>query len=80
MPNKALADLQPIPSTVIALDTPKTAAEIVRVRKILNISQKTLALEMRITPSYLCDLELSRRDWNMELFKMAKDAMGRLSK
>lgn len=46
----------------------------------LGISQKTLAMEMGITPSYLCDLEQSRRDWDMSLFNKAKEAMGRLSK
>ena len=80
MPNKLLADLQPIPSKQIALDSEKTAPEIVRVRQALDISQKSLAMEMGITPSYLCDLETNRRDWNMELFTAAKEAMGRLLK
>lgn len=80
MPNRILLELQPIPAKEIALDSEKTAAAIVAARQALNISQKMLAAEMQITASYLCDLEQNRRDWNLELFNMAKDAMGRLAK
>lgn len=53
---------------------------VLAVRKGLDISQKTLALEMHFTPAYLCDLENGHRQWNKSLYEKAKAALDRLAK
>lgn len=76
MPNPILAKLKPIESADdTLLDSEKCAELIIKTRKQLNISQKTLSMEMGITQAYLCDLEKCHRRWSMALFMKAKTAM-----
>ena len=62
------------------LDDAATSSAIVKVREELDVSQKALSIEMGITQSYLCDLEMGRRHWRLKLFNKAKAALERLSK
>lgn len=38
-----------------------------RLREKTEMVQITVAMRMKIAPSYLCELESGRRDWNAEL-------------
>lgn len=38
-----------------------------RLREKSDMAQVTIAMRMKIAPSYLCDLEQGRRDWNADL-------------
>lgn len=81
MRNKIIEQLTPILESGDALlDTDKTAIAITETRQVLNISQKALAIEMKISQSYLCDLEQGKRRWSLDIFNSAKSAMERLSK
>ena len=81
VPNAALDKLKPILKADDAiLDTPATAAAIVKARETLGISQKALALELSVSQSYLCDLEKGSRRWSLALFNSAKAALEKLSK
>jgi ribosome-binding protein aMBF1 (putative translation factor) len=77
---KELASLKPIPTEQSILDSLATAQLVIESRKALGLSQKCLAMEMKIHPAYLCDLEGGNRKWNESLFERAKQAMQRLAK
>lgn len=70
----------PVLAENAALDSKATGSAVANVRKQLNIPQKTLAIEMGISQSFLCDLEAGKRDWWMDTFVKAKSAMERLLK
>lgn len=81
MRNRIIEQLAPILESGDALlDTEKTAVAITETRQVLDISQKALSIEMKISQSYLCDLEQGKRRWSLEMFNAAKSAMERLSK
>ncbi len=80
VPNQLLSKLEPVLAENAALDGKATGAAISEVRRKLNIAQKTLAIEMGISQSFLCDLEQGKRDWWMDTFDKAKAALERLSK
>lgn len=80
MPNQLLNKLTPVLRENAALDSTATGASVASVRRQLNIAQKTLAIEMGISQSFLCDLEQGKRDWWMDTFTKAKSALERLSK
>lgn len=81
VPNAIIEKLKPILDTSDALlDTPKTAAQILKARIDLKISQKALAIEMEISQAYLCDLETGKRRWSLALFNFAKAGMERMIK
>ncbi len=80
MPNSIVEGLQPVLAAgKVFLDTPKTAELVVNARKSLNVSQKAMAIEMEISQGYLCDLEKGTRNWSIELFNRAKEALGRMA-
>lgn len=81
MANAILAKLKPvIDQTDAVLDTPACAKLIADTREALGVSQKALAIEMKIAQSYLCDLEGSRRRWSLALWEKAMAALERLVK
>jgi len=59
------------------LDTTATSRMILNARLDLHVQQKTLALEMGISDSYLRDLESGKRPWKLKLFNRAKAALER---
>ena len=80
MAGNLLATLQPVPKAGdMLLDSPATGKAVQTVRDALKVSQKALAIEMKISQAYLCDLEHGRRDWTLARFQEAKAALERLS-
>lgn len=57
------------------LDDAATAALIRKTRLGLNIQQKSVALQLGITQSYLGDLESGRRHIKLSMFKRIKSAL-----
>ena len=43
-----------------------------------GVSLRSLAREMGITPSYLSDLELGRRHWNMDRIRLFESSLERI--
>ena len=80
MANQLLSKLVPVLAENAALDSKATGSAVANVRRQLSIQQKTLAIEMGISQSFLCDLEQGKRDWWMDTFNKAKAAMERLVK
>ncbi len=81
VPNDLVSKLKPIPAMGdLLLNTEATADQITGTRKALGISQKALAIEMRISQTYLMDMEKGKRRWSLKYFESAKAALGRLSK
>ncbi len=81
MPKVDIGQMKPIPAGDDSLlDSQATAALVVKTREMIGASQKMLALEMGVTPSYLCDLEKAHRRWSLKLFNSAKEALQRLAK
>ena len=74
---KTLEDFKPILSKVPSLDSVKMGALLIAVRESLGIQQKALAAEMKISASYLSDLEYGKRDWTMEKFERCKAALAK---
>ena len=56
----------------------ETGEEARRQRNLLKVSLRRLAAEMAITPSYLSDLELGRRHWNMERIRLFETCLERV--
>lgn len=79
MSNQRIDKLKPtLDAKKPALNSSACAQDIRLAREESKISQKALAIEMGITQGYLCDLELARRAWSLELFIDAKESMQRL--
>ena len=53
----------------------ETGQEARRVRTKMDVSLRSLAKRMEISPSYLHDLEVGKRNWNMKLMRRFEQAL-----
>lgn len=80
MPNVLVRQLKPVLKEDDAiLDDGATAAAIRRTRLALGLQQKSVALEVGITQSYLADMESGKRHIKLAMFNRIKTALDRLT-
>lgn len=60
-------------------DSKKQGEELIAHRKSKNLSARKVALAMKISPPYLCDLEKGHREWSRDLIKRFRDSVRQLS-
>ena len=53
----------------------ETGAAARKERKAKRLTALEVSRRMKVTPSYVCELEKGRRDWNEDLEKLYNDAL-----
>lgn len=56
-----------------------TGRQLIKERERIGASMRLVAALMRLSPTYLCDLEHDRRDWTWERVSAYRWALGRAS-
>ena len=79
MPDSPLSRLVLVEKTEKRVDSQATGLLLRSVREKLKIEQKTLAIEMGFSQSYIADLELGRRGMTRELFEKFRTSLKQLS-
>lgn len=71
-----IAKIKYVKTLVIQHDETGKEARLQRTKR--GVSLRRLAKEMGITPSYLSDLELGRRHWNMDRIRLFEKTLEKL--